>query len=140
MVNRVRRKLNIKKVGHAGTLDPLATGVLIVCVGRATRLSEYVMASRKRYRACIKLGETTATYDGEGEVLTYTDPTAITAVAVETQLSRFIGNIQQLPPIYSAIKMNGKKLYELARQGASVELQPRSVTIHTLTVESFENP
>lgn len=140
MVNRVRRKLNIKKVGHSGTLDPLASGVLVVCIGQATRLSEYVMASRKGYRACIKLGETTATYDAEGAVLTYSDPTAITLADVQAQLSAFTGNIQQLPPMYSAIKMNGKKLYELAREGESVERQFRAVTIYTLTVESFENP
>lgn len=140
VVNRVRRKLNLKKVGHAGTLDPLATGVLVVCVGQATRLSEYVMASSKSYRACIKLGETTATYDAEGEVQSYTDPTSITRAEIDSQLDRFVGDIQQLPPIYSAVKMNGKRLYELAREGASVELQPRSVTIHSLTVEAFENP
>jgi tRNA pseudouridine55 synthase len=140
VVSRVRRKLSIKKVGHSGTLDPLASGVLVVCVGQATRLSEYVMGSRKRYRACIKLGETTATYDAEGAVLTYTDPTAITMAEIQAQLSAFTGDIQQLPPMYSAVKMNGKKLYELAREGESIERQFRAVTIYSLTIESFENP
>lgn len=136
----MRRGLHIKKVGHAGTLDPLATGVLIVCVGSATRLSEYVMASTKRYRARVRLGAVTATYDAEGEPTPVADPSHLTQADVEEVLPRFLGTIQQLPPIYSAVKRDGRKLYELARAGETVELEPRTVTIHALTIADWALP
>jgi tRNA pseudouridine55 synthase len=128
------------KIGHAGTLDPLATGVLIVCVGHAARLSEYVMATRKRYTARIRLGITTTTYDLEGAVVAEADPSAISRSAVEAALPRFTGPIQQIPPAYSAIKQGGRKLYEIARAGGQVDLQPRPVVIHDLSLSAYEPP
>lgn len=126
------------KVGHAGTLDPLATGVLILCVGSATRLSEYVMAERKVYEAIIQLGSATSTYDAEGEVTFQADASAIQAEQVLAVLPRFTGTIDQLPPAYSAIKQGGKKLYELARQGVEVTLTPRRVTLESLSLSAWE--
>ena len=140
VVAAVRRGLHMKKVGHAGTLDPLATGVLIVCLGNATRLSEYVMASTKRYRARVRLGAVTATYDAEAEPTPVADPSHLTPADVEVVLPRFLGQIQQLPPIYSAVKRDGRKLYELARAGETVEIEPRAVTIHTLTISEWALP
>lgn len=140
VVSAVRRHTGIRKVGHAGTLDPLATGVLVMCVGRATRLSEYVMASTKTYHARVCLGKTTETDDAEGEVLQIRDASGISREAVESLFPEFTGDIQQLPPIYSAIKKNGKKLYELAREGKTVEREPRDVRIDKLTLTDWQPP
>jgi tRNA pseudouridine55 synthase len=140
VVAAVRRSLHMKKVGHAGTLDPLATGVLVVCLGGATRLSEYVMASTKRYRARVRLGAVTNTYDAEGEPQPVAEPMHLTQADVEAIFPRFLGAIQQLPPIYSAIKRDGKKLYQLARAGETVELEARTVTIHALTITDWALP
>lgn len=140
VINKIRRGLRIKKAGHAGTLDPLATGILIVCVGAGTRLSEYAMASQKRYRARVLLGKETDTYDAEGEVVAEHDPSHITQNQVEALLPQFTGDIQQFPPMYSAIKREGKKLYELAREGKTVELEARAVTISALTLSEWQLP
>lgn len=140
VVARIRRKFHLKKVGHAGTLDPLATGVLIVCVGGATRLSEYVMRSNKRYRAVIHLGISTDTYDTEGQVQTACDASAVTRADVERELSQFLGHIQQMPPMYSAIKQGGRKLYDLARAGQTVEREARAVWIGELTLLDWSPP
>ncbi len=140
VVARVRRALQIRKVGHAGTLDPLATGVLIVCVGAATRLSEYVMNSTKRYQARVHLGLETETYDAEGAVVADKDASHLTQADVERALAAFLGPIDQLPPIYSAIKQGGRKLYQIARAGKTAELQPRRVTIHALDVIEWQPP
>lgn len=134
VVARVRRSLNIKKVGHAGTLDPLATGVLVVCVGTATRLSEYVMHTIKRYRAQIHLGVTTTTYDAEGKITAQRDASHLTRLDVEQALAQFVGEIEQLPPMYSAVKQGGRKLYDIARAGDEVERQPRHVEIMVLEI------
>jgi tRNA pseudouridine55 synthase len=136
----VRRGLNLKRVGHTGTLDPLATGILIVCLGHATRLSEYAMNSTKRYLARVRLGITTTTYDAEGDITRQTDASHITPDQFEAVLPRFLGEIDQLPPLYSAIKKGGKKLYELARagKGDNIELEPRRVTIETLMVHDAQ--
>jgi tRNA pseudouridine55 synthase len=134
VIAKIRRGLGIKKAGHAGTLDPLATGVLVVCVGQATRLSEYVMHTTKRYHARIRLGVTTDTYDAEGQVIQERDASHITREAVEAALMGFLGDIEQVPPMYSAIKQAGKKLYELARSGVTVEREARHVTIHELVL------
>jgi tRNA pseudouridine55 synthase len=143
VVARVRRvyqrDTGSKKVGHAGTLDPLAEGVLIVCVGSATRLSDYVMHSTKQYRATLKLGEVTDTYDAEGRVIAKTDAQHITAQDVQAVLSPFIGDIQQVPPMYSAIKKDGKKLYELAREGETIALEARPIHIDSIELTRFEN-
>ncbi len=140
IVAKLRRSLKLKKVGHAGTLDPMATGVLIICVGGATRLSEYVMASAKRYQARVRLGITTDTYDVEGKILQTRDPSGITRVQVEKALEAFHGNIHQLPPMYSAIKQSGQKLYDLARASKTVERQTRPVRIDQLEIVNWSMP
>jgi tRNA pseudouridine55 synthase len=140
VVAKVRRTLNLKKVGHAGTLDPMATGVLILCVGAATRLSEYVMQSSKRYQARVHLGVTTDTYDAEGVVQRGRDATTIRLEDVEHEISAFEGNIEQTPPMYSAIKQGGRKLYKLARAGQTVEREARSVTIERLEIVDWSPP
>lgn len=140
VVAKLRRGLKLKKVGHAGTLDPMATGVLIVCIGAATRLSEYVMSHRKRYRATIHLGIETDTYDADGEITRQVDASHITRQQIETDLLQFTGDLQQMPPAYSAIKQGGRKLYELARAGQAVELQPRPVSIFALQIVEWTLP
>lgn len=144
VVARIRRLLKRdtgqKKVGHAGTLDPLATGVLVLCLGDATRLSEYVMSSQKCYRANIRLGIETDTYDAEGEVIAEKPIEHIRQSDVEHVLEQFRGDIQQIPPMYSAIKQGGKKLYELARSGQTVERPARSVLIHSLQIVGWAPP
>jgi tRNA pseudouridine55 synthase len=132
------RKHGVDKVGHAGTLDPLASGVLVVCVGSATRLSDYVMHTTKRYQAHVVLGTRTDTYDAEGRVTSQTPADHITQADVEALLPRFTGQIAQVPPSYSALKQGGKKLYEMARAGEEVTLQPRPVTIERLQVLSWQ--
>ena len=123
-----------KRIGHAGTLDPMATGVLPVFIGRATRAVEFAAEGEKEYVAGLKLGVVTNTQDTSGEVLEE-HPVDLTRAELEAVLDQFRGDIQQIPPMYSAIKINGKKLYELARKGREVERQPRSITIHALAVE-----
>jgi tRNA pseudouridine55 synthase len=140
VVAQVRRILNTKKVGHAGTLDPLATGVLIVCVGSATRLSEYVMAGTKAYRAAIHLGVETTTYDAEGEIVALNDASAITLEQVAAALPAFVGEIDQFPPLYSAIKQGGRKLYDIARKGETVEVPARRITIQGLEITAWSPP
>jgi len=140
VVAKARRKLGLKKIGHAGTLDPLASGVLILCVGAATRMSEYVMDSTKRYRARVRLGIVTTTYDAEGAIISEKDATHITREDVERALTPFLGNIEQVPPMYSAIKQGGVKLYDLARAGETVEREPRPVRIDALTITDWAAP
>ncbi len=134
---KLRGIFHEKRVGHAGTLDPMATGVLPVFVGRATRAVEFAGEGDKEYVAGLRLGLVTNTQDTSGETLEER-PVFVTAEELETVLERFRGEIQQVPPMYSAIKINGKKLYELARKGREVERPPRKVTIHALTLESRE--
>ena len=128
-----------KRIGHAGTLDPMATGVLPVFIGRATRAVEFASEGQKEYVAGLRLGLVTNTQDTSGEVLEE-HPFRGSLQDLEGVLDRFRGDIQQIPPMYSAIKINGKKLYELARKGREVERQPRPVTIHSLTVEEQTGP
>lgn len=135
-----RNSVGKTKVGHAGTLDPLATGVLVICLGYATRLSEYAMQSTKKYRATVHLGIETDTYDAEGEVIAEKDASHITLEQVEESFQGYIGDIKQLPPMYSAIKKDGKKLYELAREGIEIEREARPVTIHSIEVVAWDNP
>ena len=139
VVDRVRTLSRIRRVGHAGTLDPMATGVLLVCVGRATRVSEYLMAGRKVYRAEIRLGVTTDTYDREGQVVTESPVTA-TRSQVERALAQFQGTIEQIPPMYSAIKHRGVPLHRLARRGIEVERKPRQVEIFRLELTGWDPP
>ena len=128
-----------KRIGHAGTLDPMATGVLPVFIGRATRAVEFAIEGQKEYVAGLRLGLVTNTQDTSGEVLEER-PFRGSLQDLEAVLDRFRGDIQQVPPMYSAIRINGKKLYELARKGREVERQPRPVTIHSLTVEEQTGP
>jgi len=142
VVNRVRALTGVRRVGHAGTLDPLATGVLLVCVGRATRVVEYLMAGRKTYRARVRLGITTDTYDAEGQVVREM-PVEVTRAQLEAALSRFRGQIEQRPPVYSAVKRKGTPLHRLIRQGQEVErhsLKPRQVEIFQLELVAWEPP
>ena len=131
---KLRRVLGERRIGHAGTLDPMATGVLPVFVGRATRAVEFASEGEKEYLAGLRLGQITDTQDTTGTVLE-THPADVTLEALEAALEPFRGNIQQIPPMYSAIKIQGKKLYELARKGREVERPPRNITIYALTVE-----
>ncbi len=137
---RCRSGSGKSKVGHAGTLDPLAEGVLIICLGAATRLSEYMMRSRKGYRARITFGATTATYDAASETVAAGDVSRLTRADIRETLPQFIGDIQQTPPMYSAVKVKGKKLYELARAGQSVDRPERRVTIHSIDIISWNSP
>ncbi len=130
---KLRGLFHEKRVGHAGTLDPMATGVLPVFIGRATRAVEFAAQSDKEYIAALKLGVITNTQDTTGEVME-TRPVTATRADLEAALPRFRGDIQQVPPMFSAVKRDGKKLYELARKGREVEREPRPVTIRTLEV------
>jgi len=145
VVAQVRRGLKQRgmgkvKVGHAGTLDPMATGVLIVCLGAATRLSDDVMHGEKKYRAILKFGETTDTYDAEGQITQTRDASSLTRDQIEAALPAFRGDILQVPPMYSAIKQGGVKLYDLARAGETVEREPRPVRIDALTITDWAAP
>ncbi len=141
VVGRVRRVAGMRKVGHSGTLDPAATGVLVVCLGRATRLVEYLVGRPKTYVGVVKLGETTDSYDADGAVLeTKPLPNRLTAAMLESHLDPFRGDILQVPPMVSAIKKDGKKLYELARKGITIEREPRPVTIYKLEPLSVNLP
>ena len=131
----LRRLTKIKQIGHTGTLDPFAEGVLPICIGKATRLIEY-LEDDKEYLATVQFGTATTTYDLEGEV-TSTSDKKITKEELLNALEGFRGEISQLPPIYSAIKIKGKKLYEYARKGEDVEIQPRQVTIEKLELKNF---
>jgi len=133
----VRRTLGEKKVGHTGTLDPGVAGVLPVCIGRATRLAEYIAGSDKAYRAEITFGVTTSTQDSFGEVLAEVEASHLTRGDVAYALTRFHGPIDQVPPMVSAVKVEGRRLYELAREGVEVERAARRVTIHKLQLLDF---
>lgn len=140
VVALVRRLSGVRRVGHAGTLDPAAEGVLPICLGQATRVIEYLVELPKTYRAAIRLGVSTDTYDGEGTVTATADPGGLTRDQVEAELTSFRGEIEQVPPMYSALKHEGVPLYRYARAGQDVERKPRSVTIHRLDVLDFEPP
>lgn len=138
VVAKLRGILQMKKIGHTGTLDPDATGVLPVCIGKATKVCDLLTDKDKVYEAVIRFGVTTDTLDMTGTV-TGEYPVAVTKEQLVDTLAAFVGEIDQIPPMYSAIKINGKKLYELARKGQEVERKPRRVTIHELTLLD-ENP
>jgi tRNA pseudouridine55 synthase len=140
VVQIIRRGTNIHRAGHTGTLDPRASGVLVVLVGPAVRLSEYVSASDKRYQATIHLGSTTDTFDSEGKVTSSSSVDHISEEQFEQALSKFVGEIQQVPPPYSAIKVQGRKAYEMAREGEQVELQPRTIQVYSLELLEWNPP
>lgn len=139
VVAKLRGLLHVKRIGHAGTLDPMATGVLPVFVGRATRAVEFAAEREKEYIAGLRLGTVTDTQDITGSVLEER-PVSVTREQVEAALDQFRGPIQQIPPMYSAIKKNGRKLYELARRGEEVERQPRPITIYELELLDQRSP
>jgi tRNA pseudouridine55 synthase len=140
VVERVRRILHEKRIGHTGTLDPLATGVLVLCVGRATRIAQYLEAGEKEYKAIMRLGVTTDTLDAEGQVLatkSYTPPEKQQIIEV---MKGFTGSIMQRPPAYSAVKVAGVPSYKLAREGKAELLKPRPITIFSIELTAFEDP
>ncbi len=139
MVDAVRRGANIRRVGHGGTLDPLATGLLVICLGPATRLSEYLTDKDKRYRARVRLGQTSTTYDADGR-LTPVGHTIPLRDAVEAALAAFRGPQMQRPPAYSAIKRGGVKAYDMARRGLEVDLEPRPIEIFSLALTDWAPP
>ncbi|NLB82361.1 MAG: tRNA pseudouridine(55) synthase TruB [Clostridiaceae bacterium] len=133
VVYRIRRLSGIKKVGHTGTLDPNAQGVLPICIGKATKLSDMLTGSDKRYTALLRLGVVTDTQDTTGTVIKETEP-CVTDKQLLHAINSFIGEVFQLPPMYSAIKMNGKKLYQLARKGIEVEREKRKIVIYKISI------
>ncbi len=139
-LQRVKRLYWARKAGHTGSLDPLADGLLPICFGSATKISAFLLDADKRYRVRVRLGVTTATGDSEGEVLETRPTDGVTEAAVLAALSRFRGDILQLPPMYSALKHKGERLYSLARRGIEVEREPRPVSIHALELLACELP
>ena len=140
VVDRVRRKLRMRRVGHAGTLDPLATGVLIMLLGKSTKLFNKFVDFDKAYRATLILGLTTDSADTQGKTLQKAEYSHITKTQIEEAFRSFVGEILQIPPMVSAVKHKGKKLYELARQGIVVDRQPRAVRIGRLEIEAINPP
>ncbi|HWR66640.1 MAG TPA: tRNA pseudouridine(55) synthase TruB [Bellilinea sp.] len=140
VVQIIRRGTYIRRAGHTGTLDPRASGVLVVLLGPAVRLSEYVSASDKRYQAVILLGKTTDTYDADGRVLSSNPVDNITEAQFEETLQQFVGEIEQVPPPYSAIKIKGRKAYEMAREGEEFDLQPRKINVYSLELLEWAPP
>jgi tRNA pseudouridine55 synthase len=140
VIGRTRKLINVRKVGHAGTLDPLATGLLIVCTGKFTKRINEFMAQEKEYTGTFTLGATTPTYDLESEPENFQPVDAITPEQIKAATIPFTGAIQQIPPAHSAIKVDGKRVYELARQGKEVKLEPRNVTIKEFEITAIEMP
>ena len=139
-LQHVKRLFDARKAGHTGSLDPLADGMLPICLGDATKLSAFLLDADKYYQFRVRLGETTATGDAEGDVLTRRSTDGIDVDKIREVLPRFTGAIDQLPPMYSALKHQGKRLYELAREGVEVEREPRRVMIHRLELGDVELP
>ena len=137
VVKAVRSLLKVQKVGHTGTLDPLATGVLPVCVGEATKIAGFILETEKAYEAVVRLGVSTDSYDAQGKVVAEGEVPALSRDSLEAVLERFRGTLLQLPPMFSAVKVAGKRLYELARKGEEVERTPREVTVHELLLRDF---
>ena len=140
VVQAIRSGTGLRRAGHTGTLDPRASGVLVILVGPAVRLSEFVSASDKRYQAIIRLGSTTDTFDADGKFTHSNEQVNVTEDQFEKVLSTFVGEIEQTPPPYSAVKVQGRKAYEMARQGEDVDLAPRKITVHHLEVLEWAPP
>jgi tRNA pseudouridine55 synthase len=139
VVAALRKWSGERRIGHAGTLDPLATGVLLLCLGKATRVSSYLMASTKVYHATLRLGLSTTTHDAEGKVVAHS-PVDVSREQLEAALPPFVGQIEQVPPAYSAVKRQGKRLYEYARRGVEVQVPPRTVQVYDLSVLAWSPP
>ncbi|RIJ41472.1 tRNA pseudouridine(55) synthase TruB [Pontibacter oryzae] len=140
VVKKVRNTIRVKKVGHAGTLDPLATGLLILCTGKFTKRIDEIQGQEKEYTGIIRLGETTPSYDRETEVTETKDISHLTEDDIKAAAQTFVGTIDQIPPIYSAVQIDGKRAYDLARKGKEVELKSRSVTIQAFDITSINGP
>ena len=139
-VRKIRNLIRIKKVGHAGTLDPLATGLLIICTGKFTKKINEYMAREKEYTGTFTLGATTPTYDLESEPTNFRSTENISEQQIKSATQQFIGEISQIPPAHSAIKMHGKRVYELARAGKEVKMEPRRITITEFEITRIEMP
>jgi len=139
VVKKVRNALRIKKVGHAGTLDPLASGLLIVCAGKMTKQIDTFMGQEKEYTGTFVIGATTDSFDLEQPVIPVADPSAITLEQVVESAKKLTGDILQIPPMHSAIKVDGKRVYESARKGKTIKLEPRPVTVSEFEIVKFEN-
>jgi tRNA pseudouridine55 synthase len=137
-LQRVKRLFNAKKVGHTGTLDPLATGALVLCFGRATKIADHVMGAKKSYYAVAKLGEQTDTGDREGQIIATEDVKQRHLDAIAEVVKTFVGDIEQVPPMYSAIKKNGVPMYKLAREGKHVERPSRQVHVYSIVIDSIQ--
>lgn len=140
VVDRVRRHFHIRKVGHGGTLDPMATGLLVLLLGKGTRLFDQVTGDRKVYEGTIRFGITTDSHDRDGAVLREADPSGVTRAALEAEMAKWRGEVKQVPPMVSALKKGGKKLYELAREGKTVEREARAVTMYANDLLDFTPP
>ena len=134
VVARLRKRLGTKQIGHAGTLDPMATGVLVLGVNNATKFLDYIVQGQKRYRGIIRLGQSTTTDDREGEVISSANSLAITDYEIRRELGKFVGTIMQAPSSVSAIKVDGRRAYDRVRSGEKVELPEREVTIYSLEI------
>ena len=134
VVQKIRRVYSVRQVGHAGTLDPIASGVLVLLVGSATRIAQYLQEDDKEYHLVLKLGEETDTQDISGEILNEADPSGVAEDDLKAVIDRYKGTISQIPPSFSAIKRAGQPLYKLARQGVRVQVDPRDVTVYSIEV------
>ena len=138
LVQSIRKTFSLNKIGHTGTLDPLATGLMVLCVGQATKFSQFLLVKDKSYRVSIKLGVATNTFDAEGLVTSEKAVNHVTRELIEASLTNFQGEIEQIPPMYSAIKKNGVPLYKMARRGLKVDLEPRKVRIYEIKMLGFD--
>ena len=140
VVDRIRKATSIRRVGHTGTLDPSATGLLIICIGSATRLSDHLTGMTKEYSGILRLGLTTHSYDADGTIEEEHDVPVLTQSELQAYLKPYTGTIEQIPPMVSAVKVGGERLYKLARQGKTVERKARTVTIHEFEIHQWESP
>lgn len=140
VVARLRRKLNMKRIGHAGTLDPMATGLMILLIGKATKISQYLISLDKEYEGAIELGKVTDSQDADGEVLETRPVLPLTETEVRTAMAGFLGDQYQIPPMYSAIKIDGQPLYKSARKGVEVEREPRFIRVMSFELTKFGLP
>ncbi len=140
VVVKIRNHFKFSKVGHGGTLDPLATGLLVLLIGKGTKLSDRIMGGDKTYEGVLRLGVTTNSQDADGEVLEEKDASHITREQVEAVIQNYLGDIEQIPPMVSAIKKNGVPLYKMARKGQEIEREPRKIHVYSIEVLEFDNP
>ena len=140
VVHKIRRTFQFRKVGHGGTLDPAATGLLVILIGRGTKASDAVMVGDKIYEGTVTLGVETSTQDAEGDILSTRDASCVTLESMTEATARWVGTVEQIPPMVSAVKIGGKRLYKLAREGVTVERSPRQVEIHSIELLSWTPP